>query len=92
MLQRCRILANTTTPKYSIWTTTFSTNDYNFKDFTPSTFPNNVDIRHSASLGFNYNIFDNFKISLGGMWRNGQYLQNLSGNRNRQQFYYGRCA
>jgi hypothetical protein len=24
---------------------TFSTNDYDFKDFTPSTFPNNVDIR-----------------------------------------------
>jgi hypothetical protein len=75
-------LANTTTPKYSIWLSyTFSTNDYDFKDFTPSTFPNNVDIRHSASLGFNYNIFDNFKISLGGMWRNGQpFTEPVSGN------------
>jgi hypothetical protein len=31
----------------------------------PSTFPNNVDIRHSASLGFNYDILDNLKISVG---------------------------
>jgi hypothetical protein len=30
----------------------------------PSTFPNNVDIRHSASLGFNYDILDNLKISV----------------------------
>ncbi|MBX9889152.1 MAG: TonB-dependent receptor [Flavobacteriaceae bacterium] len=75
-------LANTTTPKYSIWLSyTFSSNDYEFKNFTPSTFPNNVDIRHSASLGFNYNVFDNFKISLGGMWRNGQpFTEPLSGN------------
>jgi hypothetical protein len=26
--------------------------------------PNNVDIRHSASLGFNYDILDNLKISV----------------------------
>jgi hypothetical protein len=75
-------LANTTTPKYSIWLNyTFSTNDYEFKNFTPSTFPNNVDIRHSASVGFNYNVFDNFKISLGGMVRNGQpFTEPVSGN------------
>jgi hypothetical protein len=29
--------------------------------------PNNV--RHSASLGFNYDILDNLKISVGGIWQ-----------------------
>jgi hypothetical protein len=43
---------------------TYSVNDYEFDSFTPSTFPNNVDIRHSASLGFNYDILDNLKISV----------------------------
>jgi hypothetical protein len=36
----------------------------------PLLLPNNVDIRHSASLGFNYDILDNLKISV-GIWRNG---------------------
>jgi hypothetical protein len=57
-----------------------SVNDYEFDSFTPSTFPNNVDIRHSASLGFNYDILDNLKISV-GIWRNGQpYTRPIEGN------------
>jgi hypothetical protein len=50
---------------------TYSINDYEF-DLYPSTFPNNGDIRHSALAGFNYDILDNLKISVGGIWRNGQ--------------------
>jgi hypothetical protein len=40
--------------RFSTWVSyTYSVNDYEFDSFTPS---NNVDIRHSASLGFNYDI------------------------------------
>lgn len=75
-------LINKTTQKYSTWLSyTFSDNNYNFESFTPSTFPNNIDIRHSVTLGFNYNILTNLKISIGGIWRNGQpYTKPVDGN------------
>ncbi|MFV8467209.1 carboxypeptidase-like regulatory domain-containing protein [Flavobacterium sp. LB1P62] len=75
-------LANKTARQYSVWVSyTFSTNDYDFDTFTPSTFPNNVDIRHSVSLGFYYNILKNLKIAVGGIWRNGQpYTRPVEGN------------
>jgi hypothetical protein len=75
-------LANKTARQYSAWVSyTFSTNDYEFETFTPSTFPNNVDIRHSVGLGLNYNIFKNLKIAVGGIWRNGQpYTKPVEGN------------
>ncbi|MFV5699719.1 carboxypeptidase-like regulatory domain-containing protein [Flavobacterium sp. ZT3R17] len=74
-------LANKTAYQYSVWVSyTFSKNDYQFDTFTPSTFPNNVDIRHSVSLGFYYNIFKNLKIAVGGIWRNGQpYTKPIEG-------------
>ncbi|MFV5687872.1 carboxypeptidase-like regulatory domain-containing protein [Flavobacterium sp. ZT3R25] len=74
-------LANKTARQYSVWVSyTFSTNDYEFDTFTPSTFPNNVDIRHSVSLGFYYNIRKNLKIAVGGIWRNGQpYTKPIGG-------------
>ncbi|HEY4617187.1 MAG TPA: TonB-dependent receptor, partial [Flavobacterium sp.] len=66
-------LANKTSGQFSTWVSyTFSTNDYTFDSFTPSRFPNNTDIRHSASVGVNYDIMTNFKVSVGGIWRNGQ--------------------
>ena len=65
-------LANKTARQYSAWVSyTFSTNNYEFEAFTPATFPNNVDIRHSVGLGLNYNIYKNLKIAVGGIWRNG---------------------
>lgn len=75
-------LINKTTNKFSTWASyTYSINDYEFKTFDPSVFPNNVDIRHSLSLAFNYNIVDNFKISVGGIWRSGQpYTKPVQGN------------
>jgi hypothetical protein len=75
-------LANKTANRYSIWTSyTFSINDYVFESFTPSTFPNNVDIRHSVSMGFNYDVLKNIKLSVGGILRNGQpYTIPLAGN------------
>jgi hypothetical protein len=75
------LLANKRTFKYSVWLSyTFSTNEYEFATFTPSFFPNNVDIRHSASIGFNYNIFKNLKIAVGSTLRNGQpYTKPIEG-------------
>ncbi len=75
-------LVNKTTNKYSTWLSyTYSVNDYEFKTFTPSVFPNNVDIRHSLSLAFNYDILDNFKVSIGSIWRSGQpYTKPVEGN------------
>ena len=75
-------LANKTASQYSVWLSyTFSTNDYKFDAFTPSTFPNNVDIRHSVSLGFYYDILKNIKVSVGYNWRNGQpYTKPVEGD------------
>lgn len=75
-------LANKTADRYSVWTSyTFSINNYEFESFTPSTFPNNADIRHSVSMGFNYDVLKNIKLSVGGIWRNGQpYTIPLAGN------------
>ncbi|WP_366183545.1 TonB-dependent receptor [Flavobacterium ovatum] len=75
-------LANKTSHNYSIWTSyTLSKNDYQFDSFTPSQFPNNVDIRHSITFGFSYNLMQNLSISLGGMWRNGHpYTAPVVGN------------
>ena len=75
-------LANKTARRYSVWVSyTFSTNNYEFDTFTPSAFPNNVDIRHSVSLGFTYDIFENLKVSVGGIWRNGQpFTKPIEGN------------
>ncbi|WP_369048290.1 carboxypeptidase-like regulatory domain-containing protein [Tenacibaculum sp. UWU-22] len=76
------LLLNKTATNYSGWLSyTYSTNNYTFKSFTPSIFPNNVDIRHSVSLAFNYNIADNVKVSFGGIWRSGQpYTRPVKGN------------
>ncbi|MEN3322922.1 carboxypeptidase-like regulatory domain-containing protein [Mariniflexile soesokkakense] len=75
-------LANKTAVKYSTWVSyTYSINDYKFETFTPSIFPNNVDIRHSVSIGFNYDVLENLKVSVGGMWRSGQpYTSPVEGN------------
>ena len=75
-------LINKTTKNYSAWLSyTFSQNNYYFGRFTPTTFPNNVDIRHSVTLGVNYKILDNLKISIGGIWHNGiPYTQPVEGN------------
>lgn len=74
-------LASKTARHYSVWVSyTFSINDYEFDTFTPSTFPNNADIRHSVSLGFYYNILKNLKLAVGGIWRNGQpYTKPITG-------------
>ena len=75
-------LANKTALNYSAYLSyTYSTNDYTFEAFTPSSFPNNVDIRHSVNLGFNYDILERLKVAIGGQWRSGRpYTIPVEGN------------
>ncbi|GAA4290360.1 TonB-dependent receptor [Aestuariibaculum suncheonense] len=75
-------LVNKTANKYSTWLSyTYSVNEYRFETFEPSVFSNNVDIRHSVSLAFNYDILEHLKISVGGMWRSGlPYTKPVEGN------------
>ena len=75
-------LANKTADRYSAWISyTYSVNNYTFDAFMPASFPNNVDTRHSVSAAFNYEILDDLKISLGGIWRSGRpYTQPVAGN------------
>lgn len=74
-------LINKTGINYSTWLSyTYSTNTYNFENFSPSEFPHNVDVRHSFSTAFNLNILDNLEVSLGGIWRTGSpYTKPLQG-------------
>ncbi|WP_369999568.1 carboxypeptidase-like regulatory domain-containing protein [Winogradskyella sp.] len=71
-----------TAEQFSTWLSyTYSINNYEFKTLTPSVFPNNVDIRHSVSMGFNYNVMQNLEISVGGIWRSGQpFTKPVEGN------------
>lgn len=75
-------LINKTADKYSTWLSyTYSVNDYEFKSFTPSKFPNNVDIRHSVTAAFNYEALERLQLSIGGMWRTGKpYTKPVAGN------------
>lgn len=76
------LLINKTAIKYSAWLSyTYSINDYEFETLNPSVFPNNIDIRHSVSLAFNYDVFKKLKISFGGIWRSGQpFTKPVEGN------------
>lgn len=76
------LLINKTAIKYSAWLSyTYSINDYEFETLNPSVFQNNIDIRHSVSLAFNYDVFQKLKISLGGIWRSGQpFTKPVEGN------------
>ncbi|WNH08008.1 TonB-dependent receptor [Thalassobellus suaedae] len=75
-------LLNKTADTYSTWLSyTYSINDYEFVSITPSVFPNNVDIRHSVSLAFNYNVLESLEASIGGIWRSGQpFTKPIDGN------------
>ncbi|WP_245229493.1 TonB-dependent receptor [Wenyingzhuangia aestuarii] len=74
-------LVNKTAHKYSTWFSyTYSVNQYEFKSFIPSVFPNNVDIKHSVSMAFNYYLLENLELSLGGILRSGQpYTKPIEG-------------
>jgi len=65
-------LVNKKTKSFSTWLSyTFNKNDYKFNELTPSTFPNNLDLRHSISFGNTY-TYKKLDIALGLLWRTGK--------------------
>jgi len=65
-------LINKKTDKYSIWGSyTYNFNNYYFPDFEPSEFPNNFDIRHTATLAATYTA-GNFRVGIGLNYRSGR--------------------
>ncbi len=51
---------------------TFAENNYTFAIFSPETFPNSLDITHSLSAAFNYDITNNLELSFGSLFRTGK--------------------
>lgn len=57
---------------FSAWASYgYGKNDYQFENFVPSEFANNVDIRHTVNVASSY-TFNNFKFALGLNWRTGK--------------------
>lgn len=65
-------LINKKTADYSVWLSyTYNTNTYTFNDVVPSKFPNNMDVRHTATFAGNY-TYNNFKLGIGLNYRTGK--------------------
>ena len=70
--QGIELLVNRRFRRSNTWITyTFSENTYSFETYTPSTFPNNLDVRHSLSVGGSYTL-KNFELSAGFSYRSGR--------------------
>lgn len=66
------VVLNKRISHFSTWFSyLYMQNDYTFADFVPTQFPNNIDIRHTASLAGTYTYKD-FKLSLGVNWHSGK--------------------
>lgn len=65
-------VVNKKTKSFSTWLSyMYSKNDYEFESLLPSTFPNNLDIQHSATLAGTYS-WNALKIALGLNWHSGK--------------------
>jgi len=65
-------LINHKNNSFSTWLSyAYNLNDYTFEDITPPSFPNNLDIRHTLTLGGTY-TYGNLKIGLGFNYRTGK--------------------
>jgi hypothetical protein len=65
-------LLNYKTPSWSSWLSyAYNRNDYTFEELQPPTFPNNLDIRHTVTLGLNY-TYQQLKMGLGLNYRTGR--------------------
>ena len=63
---------NRKTKTISVWASyMYSKNDYEFETLSPSTFPNNLDIQHTATLAGSYS-WNALKIALGLNWHSGR--------------------
>ncbi|WP_353779800.1 TonB-dependent receptor plug domain-containing protein [Winogradskyella sp. 3972H.M.0a.05] len=67
------VLVNKQFQNFSTWLSySYSKNEYEFEDLNDAIpFPNNNDIRHSATFAGTYN-YDNLKIALGVNWHSGK--------------------
>jgi len=64
-------LVNQKGDKYSAWLSyTYNQNEYTFETLTPSTFPNNLDVRHTLNLAGTYTM-KKFKMGVGINYRTG---------------------
>lgn len=65
-------LINQKSKIFSLWASyTFNTNTYTFTNLTPPNFPNNLDIRHSATFGATY-TYNSWRLGLGLNYRSGK--------------------
>jgi len=65
-------LVNYKNNRFSSWLSyAYNNNTYYFEDITPNEFPNNLDIRHTATLASTYN-YRNLKLGLGLNYRTGK--------------------
>lgn len=65
-------LINKKNNHYSTWLSyTYNINDYTFEGIVPPNFPNNLDIRHAATLAATYTL-GNFKIGCGLNYKSGR--------------------
>jgi len=66
------LLINKKSNSYSAWLSyTFNQNDYNFNTLVPRSFPNNLDIRHAATIAGNF-TFKQLKLGVGLNYRSGR--------------------
>jgi hypothetical protein len=80
--QGVELLINKQTNKISTWLSyTYSKNNYTFNVFNPATFSNSLDLSHSLSAAFNCEIYQDLKISFGGILRSGKpFTKPIKGN------------
>ncbi len=73
-------LVNYKTEDFSSWVSyTYNKNDYTFPDIIPPMFPNNLDIRHTATIAANY-TYNGLKLGVGLNYRSGKpYTEPLEG-------------
>ncbi|MET1260263.1 carboxypeptidase-like regulatory domain-containing protein [Flagellimonas sp. DF-77] len=74
-------LINQKGKNYSTWLSyTYNKNDYTYDSIVPSTFPNNLDIRHTVTVATTYDI-GKLKIGLGLNYRTGKpFTEPLAGD------------
>jgi len=81
-------LINKRIKKFTSWLSySYAKNKYYFLEFTPSTFPNNLDIRHSLSFGLSYQS-KGFQTSAGINWRTGKPYTEPFGLEDDEILYY----
>lgn len=65
-------IINKRTQNFSVWLSyLYMQNTYTFAKLVPSEFPNNIDVRHTATLAGTYSL-SNFKFSVGLNWHSGK--------------------